>query len=205
MDIQLEKKRGIQKKHLPYVGGGVLFLALVGWIVSSEEFMKDIRFLDFLKLDVSYGLSGNDDLQNYATRSYFNSINFMGSANGLILANYKNDKLKWETTGKAKFGVDLSMFNNRWSVRADFFTSTTKDLLIRKQLPETSSLEYSLTNDGKLKNKGFEIATNIRILNLRSWQLDFGAMLGHYKNNSFTGRWFIHHRFSGSPNSYCRE
>lgn len=74
------------------------------------------------------------------------------------------------------------MFNNRWSVRADFFTSTTKDLLIRKQLPETSSLEYSLTNDGKLKNKGFEIATNMRILNLRSWQLDFGAMLGHYKN-----------------------
>lgn len=161
---------------------GIFPSVSAGWIVSSEEFMKDISFLDFLKLDVSYGLSGNDDLQNYATRSYFNSINFMGSANGLILANYKNDKLKWETTGKAKFGVDLSMFNNRWSVRADFFTSTTKDLLIRKQLPETSSLEYSLTNDGKLKNKGFEIATNIRILNLRSWQLDFGAMLGHYKN-----------------------
>ena len=144
---------------------GIFPSVSAGWIVSSEEFMKDIRFLDFLKLDVSYGLSGNDDLQNYATRSYFNSINFMGSANGLILANYKNDKLKWETTGKAKFGVDLSMFNNRWSVRADFVTSTPKDLLIRKQLPETSSLEYSLTNDGKLKNKGFEIATNMRILN----------------------------------------
>ena len=161
---------------------GIFPSVSAGWFVSSEEFMKDISFLDFLKLDVSYGLSGNDDLQNYATRSYFNSINFMGSANGLILANYKNDKLKWETTGKAKFGVDLSMFNNRWSVRADFFTSTTKDLLIRKQLPETSSLEYSLTNDGKLKNKGFEIMTNVRLLNLRNWQLDFGAMLGHYKN-----------------------
>lgn len=166
--------------------GGVAWGAFpsvsAGWIISSEEFMKNITFLDFLKLDASYGLSGNDDLKNYATRSYFNSVNFMGSANGLLIANYKNDKLKWETTQRAKFGVDFSMFNNRWSVRADFFTSTTKDLLVRKQLPETSGLEYSLTNDGKLKNKGFEVSTNVRLLNLRNWKLDFGAMLGHYKN-----------------------
>ncbi|WP_221658843.1 SusC/RagA family TonB-linked outer membrane protein [Bacteroides salyersiae] len=161
---------------------GVFPSVSAGWILSSEEFMKNVDFLNFLKLDASYGLSGNDDLKNYATRSYFNSVNFMGSANGLILANYKNDKLKWETTRKAKIGVDFSMFNNRWSVKADFFTSTTKDLLVPKQLPETSSLEYSLINDGKLKNKGFEIATNVRLLNLRNWKLDFGAMMGHYKN-----------------------
>lgn len=176
---------GKEAKGALRMGGlawGLFPSASAGWIVSSEEFMKDIRFLDFLKLDISYGLSGNDDLKNYATRSYFSSVNFMGSANGLILANYKNDKLKWETTQRAKFGVDFSMLNNRWTVRADFFTSTTKDLLIRKQLPEISSLEYSLTNDGKLKNKGFEIATNVRLLNLRNWKLDFGAMLGHYKN-----------------------
>lgn len=167
------------------IGGlawGLFPSVAAGWIISSEEFMKNIDFLNFLKLDVSYGISGNDDLQNYATRSYFNSVNFMGSANGLIIANYKNDKLKWETTRKAKFGIDFSMFNNRWSVNADFFTSVTNDLLTRKLLPEISSLEYSWTNDGKLKNKGFEIATNVRILNLRNWKLDFGTMLGRYKN-----------------------
>lgn len=172
---------------------GIFPSVSAGWIVSSEAFMKNVDFLNFLKLDVSYGLSGNDDLPNYATRSYFSSVNFMGSANGLLLGNYTNDKLKWETTRRAKFGVDFSMLNNRWSVRADFFTSTTKDLLIRKQLPETSTLEYSLTNDGKLKNKGFEISTNVRLVNLQNWKLDFGAMLGHYKNEivSLTGGSYV--------------
>ncbi|NDW18839.1 SusC/RagA family TonB-linked outer membrane protein [Dysgonomonas sp. 216] len=153
-----------------------------GWLISSEEFMANVNFVNYLKLNVGYGLSGNDNILNYATRSYFTSVKFIGNAMGLILENIGNEKLKWETTGTARVGLDLSMFDNRWSVSADFYSAKTKDLLTRKKLSEIAGLRYFWSNDGELKNKGFEISTNVRIVNQKDVKLDFGAMIGHYKN-----------------------
>lgn len=160
---------------------GVFPSVSAGWLMSSEGFMKDVNFVNYLKFNVGYGLSGNDNILNYATRSYFSSVKFIGGA-GLVLDNIGNEKLKWETTATARVGMDFSLFNNKWSVSADFYTSKTKDLLTRKQLNEIAGLKYFWSNDGELENKGFEISTNVRIVDLRDWTLDLGASIGHYKN-----------------------
>ncbi|KAA6301236.1 MAG: TonB-dependent receptor SusC [Candidatus Ordinivivax streblomastigis] len=156
--------------------------ASAGWIISSEEFMQNVDFINFLKLTAGYSLSGNDDIPNYASRTYFSSIAYTVSTTGLILGNIGNPNLKWETTGMATAGLDFSMFNNRWNVKAEYYTSTTKDLLTQKQLKDVAGLKYYWSNDGELKNTGFEVSTNVRVVNGRDWKLDFGASIGHYKN-----------------------
>lgn len=153
-----------------------------GWIASSESFMENVDFINFLKLNAGYGIAGNDNILNYETRSYFSSVHFLDRAMGLVLSNIGNEKLKWEETATARVGLDFSMFNNRWSVSSNFYTSKTKDLLTRKKLNEVAGLKYYWSNDGELKNTGFEVATNVRILNTRDITLDFGATIGHYKN-----------------------
>ena len=152
------------------------------WIISSESFMKNVDFINFLKLRLNYTLSGNDNIIDYARNSYFQSTHFFGNAYGLTLANIGNEKLKWESTSMAKVGLDFCMFDNRWSVNADFYTSRTQDLLTRKQLDDVAGVKYFWSNDGELENKGFEITTNLRIIDRKDWKLDFGAMIGKYKN-----------------------
>ncbi len=152
------------------------------WIISSESFMEDVNFINFLKLRANYTISGNDNIIDYARNTYFQSTHFLGNAYGLTLANIGNEKLKWESTYMAKVGLDFSLFNNRWSVNADFYTSRTKDLLTRKRLNDVAGVEYFWSNDGELANKGFEINTNVRIVDTKNWKLDFGAMVGRYKN-----------------------
>jgi len=153
-----------------------------GWLISSEEFMKEKDFVNYLKLSAGYGISGNDNLPGYASRSYFSSVRYRDKAMGLVLSNIGNEKLKWETTGMSKISMDLSMFNNRWSIRTEFYLSKTKDLLISKPLNEIAGLSTFWSNGGVLQNKGFDISTNFRVLNMRNWKLDIGASAGHYKN-----------------------
>lgn len=152
------------------------------WLISSEKFMKELSFVNFLKFSAGYGLSGNDNLPNYASRSYFESIRYKDKATGLVLSNIGNENLKWETTGMANLGFDVSMFNNRWNVKAQVYSSNTKDLLIRKPLSEIAGLSYFWSNGGELQNKGFDISTNVRVLNKSDWKLDVGVLIGHYKN-----------------------
>jgi len=153
-----------------------------GWVISSEKFMKDVNFINFLKLSLGYSVAGNDNITNYANRSYFSSILFLANATGLILDNIGNEKLKWETTYMSRAGIDMSLFNNRLSIKGDLYSSTTKDLLTRKQLNDVAGIEYYWSNDGTLANKGYEVSVDARIINQKNWKLDAGTSIGHYKN-----------------------
>lgn len=152
------------------------------WLISSEKFMRNADFIDNLKLRVAYTMSGNDNLPVFATRSYFTSVSFMQNVTGLMLANIGNEKLKWETTGRTNIGLDFSMLSNRLQVNADVFFSKTKDLVTRKSLKDEAGLQYYWSNDGELKNKGFEIAAKVRALDMRDFKLNLGVMIGRYKN-----------------------
>ena len=166
--------------------GGVqwgLFPAVeAGWVVTGEPFMRHARGINYLKLHVGYELTGNDDLPAAATHTYFESIGYAGLAQGLVLSNIGNDRLKWERTSTLTLGLDARLLGNRLSVRADYFRSTTRDLLVRKQLREEYGLQNYWTNDGSLQNEGFEVALSGRIIDKRDWQLNANLTVGHYKN-----------------------
>jgi len=152
------------------------------WLVSSEPFMKDVSAIDLLKFRAGYGVTGNDGIQDYATKAYFKSVRYLGKANGIVLANIANKKLQWETTSRVSAGVDVGFLNERLNVSLDVFSSKTSDLLIWKNLGELSGLDSYLTNSGELSNKGFELELNAKLLNMKSIQWEVGVSTGHYKN-----------------------
>ncbi|MDL2222621.1 SusC/RagA family TonB-linked outer membrane protein [Bacteroidales bacterium OttesenSCG-928-M11] len=156
--------------------------ASAGWLISSEEFMNNVSFVDLLKLRVSYGLTGNDDINSYAGRSYFQSVNYLGGAVGLQMASLQNTSIQWETTKKAGVGLDVNLFNDRLSLTADLYKSTTDNLLTQKMADEKSGFGYYWTNEGKLQNQGYEVSFNSRVVNTRDFTWELGASVGHYKN-----------------------
>jgi TonB-linked SusC/RagA family outer membrane protein len=161
---------------------GIFPSAEAAWLISSEKFMADAPAIDFLKLRVGYGLTGNDDINTYASQTYFVSRNYMGNAVGLQLSNIKNEAIQWETSAKANAGIDLHLFNERLGVSFDVFDSHTKNLLTLKQLKEITGLEYYWSNDGELKNTGYELSANAKLLNYKNFKWELGASVGHYKN-----------------------
>lgn len=158
------------------------YSASAAWLISSERFMKDVRFIDKLKLRVAYSHSGNTLLPEFANTTYRQGSLFAYDAAGLVLANIGNENLKWETTNRVGVGLDWGMFNNRWTFSADFYLSKTADLLTLKPLADVSGLEYFWDNAGELQNKGFEFVTDVRLVDNKNLTLSLGATIGHYKN-----------------------
>jgi len=130
-----------------------------GWIVSNEDFMKDVNWLSNLKLRGSWGESGNQELPNFAYET------LVSSSGGIVnIVRYGNPDLKWETTTQTNFGVDLSILKNKLSFSADYFKKTTSDILLTMQLPAVSVgvIDRTYVNAGEVVNKGFEFGVNFR-------------------------------------------
>jgi len=170
---------------LPKIAGvrwGVFPSVNAAWLVSSENFMKALPFVNLLKLRAGYGLSGNDNIPVASALTYFSSVRYINQYTGLILANIGNTSLKMETVHKQTAGVDLSLFNNRLALSADWFHHITSDLLTMKQLNSIAGLESYWTNGGKLENRGYEISLNAKALVLKNFQWEIGGSVAHYKN-----------------------
>lgn len=164
------------------VAWGLFPSVRAAWIVSNEKFWKNVSFVDFLKIHASFDMAGNDDLPSDVMRTYFESVPFVGLAKGLALANVGNDKLKWETNKTLSAGIDANLFGNHLQLSANVYASRTDDLLVSKQLPEEFGMGYYYTNDGRLANRGFDVALRGRIIDRHDWKLFAGATIGHYKN-----------------------
>ncbi|MDL2241477.1 SusC/RagA family TonB-linked outer membrane protein [Bacteroidales bacterium OttesenSCG-928-L03] len=152
------------------------------WLFSSEKFMSPVEFINYGKLRVGYGVTGNDAIPDYEMMAYFSSVRFTGRANGLILSHFENEKVQWEQTGRANAGIDLGLFKDRVNLSFDVFSSKTNHLLTLKQLPEVLGTGYYWDNGGEMTNKGYELSFDLKALNLKDFQWELGFTLGHYKN-----------------------
>ena len=151
------------------------------WVVSSEQFMSDLNVIDQLKVRASYGLTGNDGIGNYVAQSYFVSSRFLGGS-GLISGNLANSSIQYETTRKFNTGIDLAILNERIQFTADYFENNTNKLLNIKNVNPIYGYSDYLNNDGKLKNNGFELSFNARIIEGKSFQWDVAGSISKYKN-----------------------
>lgn len=152
----------------------------VGWIVSAENFMKHLNFINFMKLRAGFNVTGNDGIEDYASMTYFKSVRFMSLENGINFANLGNEKIQWETTSRANIGVDLAMLNDRLSLALDFYSGKTTNLLNLKKASDITGLGYYWANGGALTNKGIEATIGIKVLNLKNLKWELGASAGHY-------------------------
>ena len=153
------------------------------WVISNENWLASIKGIDYLKLNVGFDVTGNDDIDYTASRSYFISRRMMNNnATGLVIGNIGNTELKWESTSRLTAGVEGNFFNNRLNLRFNYFKSWTNNLLSLQQLAWTSGLEANWSNEGKLENNGFDIHAIVKLLNTKDFRWEIGASVGHYKN-----------------------
>lgn len=141
--------------------------ASAGWIISDEDFLKDIKFLNFLKLRGSYGLVGNDALTSLARRFSFlttynssaGGYNFGTSYSGVGGTSENplgNPNLTWERAYKTSVGFDATVFNKLFSISADYFHEDRKNLLTNSLLPSIIGQSLVQVNEGEATYTGFE-------------------------------------------------
>jgi TonB-linked SusC/RagA family outer membrane protein len=152
-----------------------------GWLVSSENFMKDIKDIDYLKLRVGVGTSGNDDIGNYTAQTYYVSQNLLGMQ-GLVRGNIGNPDLQWETVLKKNLGVDLGLFKERINLSVDYYLNKTSNMITYETIAAESGFDYVVTNGGVMRTYGTELALNARVFNTKDFTFDFGFNVSHYKN-----------------------
>jgi TonB-dependent starch-binding outer membrane protein SusC len=152
--------------------------ASVGWIVSEEKFLANSRWLSFLKLKASYGLTGNAEIGNYPWQGLWTGDAAYASIPGQRPSQLANPDLKWETTASADFGVEFGILKNRLTAEVDYYIRNTTDLLLAVEVPGTSGFTSQIRNLGKMNNKGIEFSIsseNIATRNFRwSTNLNFG-------------------------------
>ncbi|MGJ7030125.1 SusC/RagA family TonB-linked outer membrane protein [Niabella hirudinis] len=168
---------GIRISGHPY---GVFPAAGVGWILSNEGFLKGSAIVNLLKLRLSYGLVGNDDIGNFNAGKNYISQNLLG-VQGLVREGVANPWLQWETVQKLNAGLDLALFQERLNLKADVYQHTTKNMLVYNRGNSLSGISNYLYNNGSMKNTGIDLSIYGRLVDRRvKW--DGGITLGKYKN-----------------------
>jgi TonB-linked SusC/RagA family outer membrane protein len=152
------------------------------WVISNEPWFTKVKGIDYLRLNASFDVSGNDDLDYHAARSYFASHNFLEDVAGLTFENIGNTRLKWETTRRLSASLEGNFIGNRLNVRLACFSATTDNLLMYRSLRYVTGLDHNWANSGKMKNTGFDVSVMGKVLALKDWQWELGASVGHYKN-----------------------
>ena len=165
----------------------------LSWIISEENFMDKARWVDLLKLRVSYGQIGNQAISPYGTLSGSSTTNYVyGSESvvGIYASSIGNPDLRWETTTSANVAVDFSFFKNRLGGTVEFYDSYTTDLLLRQSIPNMTGFGQIWTNLGKTSNRGVEVtlnSTNIASGKFR-WDTDFVFTYNRNRIESLYGK-----------------
>lgn len=156
-----------------------------GWRISNESFMRDIKFVNDLKLRGSIGLTGNNeglgtDFPSLAT--YSTGYNY-GSEAGIAATSLSNKDLSWESTTASDLGLDMTFLNNRVSVTVDVYKKVTNRLIFKLDLPYTSGFARTNgANIGQLMNKGLEVQVNTDNIRTRSFTWSTGVNFSMNRN-----------------------
>lgn len=173
----------------------------ISWKAHEEVFIKKWNVFNELKLRLSYGVSGNQGispyqtLSRYGTTQYYNEGQWLTAIGPGYVSGYAgqdgiwkvwsgipNPDLKWETTSQWNLGLDMGFLNNRLKVTLDIYNKETSDLLRERMLPLSSGYDRMWVNDGKIRNRGFEVSLDGIILDTRDWGINGTFILSMNRN-----------------------
>ena len=197
--------------------------AALAWVFTEESFAKN-DFLTNGKLRISWGAVGNRSIGRYAalsdmaTGKYpYNSLSgSVYEGTQLYVNRMANTNLKWEQAQSINFGLDFSILNGLFDGSLEYYTANTNDVLVNRRLPDILGFDYVTDNLGKIKNYGFEVVLNSRIINRLDfkWNMninfatnrneivslygnmidvldDKGNVIGQREADDYTNGWFI--------------
>jgi TonB-linked SusC/RagA family outer membrane protein len=160
---------------------GLFYSGGLAWRISSEPFLNHLSWLEDLKLRVSAGKTGNDDIGESSARNYYKSVKFRETV-GLYPAVIPNPDLTYETVSQIDAGFDVSLWGDRVTATLDVFNSKTNNMLIYKPVDSYLGYYTRAENAGKLKNTGWEFSTFFRLMNRSLFKWDVQANLSHVQN-----------------------
>lgn len=185
----------------------------LGWRMEQENFLKNVEWLDQLKLRFGIGTTGNSSVSAYGTLGTIQSF-YMPFSTGnerILITNepyYTNSQVRmanknlgWEKTTQYNIGIDFSFFRGRINGALDIYTSRTKDLLMAMNLPSLTGYPSIMANIGETKNKGFDFTLNVipvRVAGFEwnstvnaAYQKDEIVELANGKEDDISNFWFI--------------
>ena len=185
---------------------GVFPSVALGWNIANEKFMEKAQgWLNNLKLRLSYGKAGNEAIGVYETLAKMsnNALTMDGQSATALYPSSRmgNSGLGWETTKTFNIGLDFGFLNNRINGNIDFYTSTTTDLLLQRNLPKISGYSNVYMNMGKTANKGLEVTINSKNIVTKDFTWGTSLVWSWNKNeikdlygdqkDDLGNRWFI--------------
>lgn len=204
---------GYQWGYFPSVSGA--------WVISQEKFMKDVKWVDNLKLRAAIGLAGNNNISDNLWRDLYainpnggpafgetstNGDQYYGNNGG---SQFSNFKIKWETTTTRNVALDMTFLGGRLTVSPEFYWNTTKDLLYKSDLIPVSGYTSQMQNIGQVTSKGFELSVSGDILQGKDYVLSGNFSLGMNKkvidklNGTDNVVWDQNDRWKSAYNDYC--
>lgn len=172
--------------------------AALGWVLTEEEFMKDIPVISDLKLRASYGLTGNQSgISDFQSRGLWGGGSAYASLPGISPTQLGNPDLKWETTRQTDLGIDIGLFNHRINVTADYYYKKTVDLLLAVPVPRSTGFESLVQNYGSLYNKGLELSISGDILKSQkglNWNFSFNIAGNKNRILKLAAPFFVYNR-----------
>jgi len=184
--------------------------AAVAWRVLNESFMEDVNVFSDLKLRLSAGVTGNQEIGLYNSLSTLNSNEYIigrTRTTGFFPNKIPNPDLKWEKSSEVNVGFDVGFFNNRLMITSDYYYKKTTDLIYDASVPMVTGYNTALQNVGSIQNKGLEIAiesSNIVRSNF-NWNTSFNISFVSNKVVELGGEAYKHvgagdgHLKTGSP------
>jgi len=160
---------------------GLFYSVGLGWRLSNEPILIDKSWIEELKLRLSYGRSGNDDIGESNASRYYNAVRFRESS-GLVLGTVPNEKLTYETVTQLNGGLDFSLWGSRLSTSIDLYTSVIDNMLIYSPLKPYFGYDFRPENGGAMQNKGVDLSFYLRIIEKNSFKWDFQLSYSRFNN-----------------------
>ncbi|MCF0203229.1 MAG: SusC/RagA family TonB-linked outer membrane protein, partial [Bacteroidaceae bacterium] len=152
------------------------------WVLTNESWFPKVNGVNNINITAGYDISGNDNIDVNAARSFFGSSLYLNTIAGLTLTGIGNTKIKWETTGRFNVGFDARFLNNRLRFASNYFIGVTSDLLMLQALNFVTGHESNWANTGKMKNVGVDAILSGKPIVTKDWSWEIGASMGHYSN-----------------------
>jgi len=157
----------------------------LAWRISEESFLKNVDFLDDVKIRGSWGQSGNTPNQNYL---YFNTYSAGSDLSYMDLQGVKPrgmelTSLQWETIDQLNGGLSLYAIDNRLNIEFDVYKKTTLNLYFEDaKIPTSTGFGGYALNDGKMENRGVEFMFDYTFIKTKNWNASFNFNVSHNEN-----------------------
>lgn len=184
--VSASYRRDASSRFAPDKRWGDFYSASVGWMLTKEKFLENVKWLNMLKFKASFGQQGNDALgDDYAYYAYIDQYNVTGDASGFAdgtLAYKGNRDLTWETSTSYNIGFDFAMLSNRLNGTIEYFARKNDDMLYNKPVAGSNGYSYIPMNVGSMTNKGFEIDLSYDAIRTKNITLNVNANATFIKN-----------------------